>query len=70
LTGFTGFLQNHSPRETSHGNVLTNAKVTTTLTSYFLLFYTTEIAIEGTAAKFTILAAPPSADELPPEAKP
>ena len=40
------------------GNLLINAKITTTLTAYFLLFYKTEIAIEGTAAK---MIPPPSA---------
>ena len=33
------------------GDCLINAKVTTTVKSYLGLYYTTEIAIEGTAAK-------------------
>jgi len=37
--------------EQKGGDVLFNAKVTTTLTSYLMLFYQTEIEIEGTAAR-------------------
>jgi hypothetical protein len=33
------------------GDLLINAKITTTLTSYLALYYKTEVAIEGTAAK-------------------
>lgn len=39
----------------SGGDVLVNAKITTTLTSYLALYYKAEIAIDGTTAK---LAAP------------
>ena len=34
-----------------NGDVLLNAKITTTLTTYLSLYYRTEIAIMGTAAK-------------------
>ncbi|TAJ10831.1 MAG: hypothetical protein EPO61_00690 [Nitrospirae bacterium] len=34
-----------------NGDVLLNAKITTSLTSYLSLYYRTEIAIMGTAAK-------------------
>lgn len=44
--------------EPKGGDLLINAKVTTTLTSYLALFYQTEIAIEGTAAKMV----PPPAE--------
>jgi hypothetical protein len=33
------------------GDLLINAKITTTLTSYLALYYKTEVAIDGTAAK-------------------
>lgn len=33
------------------GDLLVNAKVTTTLTSYVGVYYKTEVAVEGTAAK-------------------
>ncbi|MEW6544288.1 MAG: hypothetical protein AB1411_11825 [Nitrospirota bacterium] len=33
------------------GDLLINAKITTTLTSYLAIYYKTEVAIEGTAAK-------------------
>lgn len=37
--------------EQNEGQVLINAKVTTKLTSFLLIFYKTEITIEGTSAK-------------------
>nr|MBI3612203.1 hypothetical protein [Nitrospirota bacterium] len=40
------------------GDLLINAKITTTLTSYLAIYYKTEVAIEGMAAKRT---APPPA---------
>jgi hypothetical protein len=40
------------------GDLLINAKITTTLTSYLALYYTAEVSIEGTAARLT--AAPPA----------
>jgi len=36
------------------GDLLINAKITTTLTSYLALYYKTEVAIEGTAAKLVM----------------
>lgn len=43
-----------------NGDVLINAKITTTLTTYLSLYYTTEVAVEGTAAKVGL---PLQADE-------
>ncbi|MBM4134225.1 MAG: hypothetical protein FJ245_10685 [Nitrospira sp.] len=40
-----------------NGDLLLDAKITTTLTSYLALYYKTEITVMGTAAKLT--AAPP-----------
>lgn len=37
-----------------NGDLLLNAKITTTLTTYLSLYYRTEIAIMGTAAKLKI----------------
>lgn len=37
------------------GNLLINAKITTTLTSYLAIYYKTEVAIDGTAARLTVL---------------
>ncbi len=37
-----------------NGDLLINAKITTTLTSYLAIYYKTEVAIEGTAAKLTV----------------
>jgi len=57
--------------EQKGGDVLINAKITTTLTSYLALYYKTEIVIEGTAAKLTTAPAQPrSGGELSPRAKP
>jgi hypothetical protein len=41
----------HKALDQKGGEVLINAKVTTTLTSYLMLFYQTAIEIDGTAAK-------------------
>jgi hypothetical protein len=43
------------------GNVLMNARVTTKLTSYFWLYYKTEVSVEGTAARVK----PPASDGKP-----
>ena len=37
-----------------NGDVLLNAKITTTLTTYLSLYYRTEIVVMGTAAKLVI----------------
>jgi hypothetical protein len=42
-----------------NGDLLLNAKITTTLTTYLSLYYRTEIAIMGTAARFTAPAPAP-----------
>ncbi|TAJ27424.1 MAG: hypothetical protein EPO64_05590 [Nitrospirae bacterium] len=49
------------------GDLLINAKITTTLTSYLGVYYKTEVAIEGMAAKQTgsPLEAQPSALDRP-----
>lgn len=53
------------------GNLLINAKITTTLTSYLAIYYKTEVAIEGTAAKQTVVPSePPFPSKLPPSVKP
>ncbi len=47
----------HDALKKKNGDLLLDAKITTTLTSYLAIYYKTDIAIEGTAAK---LNAPPS----------
>jgi hypothetical protein len=42
-----------------NGDLLLNAKITTTLTTYLSLYYRTEIAIMGTAARLTTPAPAP-----------
>jgi hypothetical protein len=53
------------------GDLLINAKITTTLTSYLAVYYKTEVAIEGTAAKLLVSErSAPSSGKLLPSGKP